>query len=448
MFSWLLDQVKRLCSAGSPSRSLSVSEWDDRLHGSLELVDTQFIELEDGTAIPLWTVSGVDWLADQTAQSRPAILVLFPYPLLPADNGGSVRTLVLLKALRKAGYFVWLVGVGLRPEHCKALTGYADAVIPFVEVSGDTEERIRESGHNTLRARYHPAFDEAVPKLVEHIGPEVVFASFAFSAYALSKVGKDVLKVVDTIDVQHRRAEIAKRHGGNLESRRCSREDEIEAMRDADVLISIQPAERIVFEKMFPTQTHIVCGHAVDRCERLSPDEDAREVLFVGNRYDPNTMGMQKFIADVWPQVIDRVPEASLEVVGTVCRDLPSDVPGVRLHGFVSDVRPFYRRAAVVVNPVAYGSGQKIKTIEALSFGKCLVMTRAAREGIPDGIPCVETNVESMANPVVKLLTEPAKRKKMESEALQFCEFHFDPEKVFASLFSTIAQRGEKTWPR
>ena len=75
-------------------------------------------------------------------------------------------------------------------------------------------------------------------------------------------------------------------------------------------------------------------------------------------------------------------------------------------------------------------------------------MTHAAREGIPDGIPCIETDVGSMSDPVVKLLMEPAARKKMEAEAFQFSKLHFDPAKVFASLLSTIAQRGVKTWPR
>ena len=402
--------------------------------------------LADGTQLPLWVLHESNVEACASAERQPSVLVLFPYPLLPADNGGSTRTLVLLQALRTKGYLVWLVGVGLRPKDQLALSGYADVVVPLPDFEGDPETRIRESGLNMLRARYHTAFDEVVSELVKVSSPIAVLSCFAFSAYALARVPAGILRIVDTHDVQHRRADIALQNGGDLESRRCSVEDEVEALKHADILISIQSEEERVFARLFPEKRHVVCGHAISKFPVRAAGTKTKKVLFVGNRYDPNTRGIQAFIREVWPAVVRQVSDATLEVVGTVCRDLSKETAGVQLHGFVPDVKPFYESAAVVVNPVAYGSGQKVKSIEALALGKCLVLTPAGRQGLPATIPCVETGLDSMAEVLVDLLTHPEKREALESSALAFAKIHFAQDTVFRALFSVLDSQESGVW--
>jgi glycosyltransferase involved in cell wall biosynthesis len=416
--------------------------------GPADVMVPECLTLADGTQLPLWVLHEPNVEACASAGRQPSVLVLFPYPLLPADNGGSTRTLMLLQALRNKGYLVWLVGVGLRPKDQLALSGYADVVVPLPDFEGDPETRIRESGLNALKARYHTDFDEVVPQLVKAASPLAVLSCFSFSAYALARVPASTLRIVDTHDVQHLRADIALQNGGDLESRRCSVEDEVEALQYADILISIQPEEERVFAKMFPDKSHVVCGHAISTFPVRASGPKTRKVLFVGNRYDPNTRGMQAFIREVWPGVIRQAPDATLEVVGTVCRDLSEEPVGVRLHGFVPDVKPFYESAAVVVNPIAYGSGQKVKSIEALALGKCLVTTAAGRQGLPLGIPCVETGLDCMAEVLVDLLTHPEKRGILERSALAFAKIHFSEETVFRALFSLLENQDTGVWRR
>ena len=416
--------------------------------GPEDVVIPECLTLADGTQLPVWVLHEPNAEACASTGRQPSVLVLFPYPLLPADNGGSTRTLVLLQALRNRGYLVWLVGVGLRPKDQLALSVYADVVVPLNDFEGDPETRIRESGLNMLKARYHKAFDEVVPKLVKVASPIAVLSCFAFSAYALARVPPGILRIVDTHDVQHLRADIAIQNGGDLESRRCSVEDEVEALKHADILISIQPEEERVFARMFPDKSHVVSGHAISTFPVRASGPKTKKVLFVGNRYDPNTRGIQAFIREVWPAVIRQVSDATLEVVGTVCRDLSKETAGVRLHGFVPDVRPFYESAAVVVNPIPYGSGQKVKSIEALALGKCLVLTPAGRQGLPATIPCVETGLDSMAGVLVDLLMHPEKREAFERSALAFAKIHFAEEIVFRALFSLLENQESGVWRR
>ena len=48
----------------------------------------------------------------------------------------------------------------------------------------------------------------------------------------------------------------------------------------------------------------------------------------------------------------------------------------------VPDLRPHYERASVVVAPLRWGGGTRLKILEALAMGKAVVATTLAAEGI------------------------------------------------------------------
>ena len=51
--------------------------------------------------------------------------------------------------------------------------------------------------------------------------------------------------------------------------------------------------------------------------------------------------------------------------------------------GLVDDLDDFYRRIDIAINPMVGGTGLKIKSLEALSYGKALLATEDAMVGIP-----------------------------------------------------------------
>src|SRR5690606_3854767 len=109
--------------------------------------------------------------------------------------------------------------------------------------------------------------------------------------------------------------------------------------------------------------------------DQPSPGEDDR-VLFVGSNTAPNTVGLAWFLEEVWPEVLKRRPSCRLDVAGSVERGFDArDQRGVRFLGLVDDLAPLYRRAGVVVSPLTFGSGLKIKLIEAMAQGKAVVAT-------------------------------------------------------------------------
>src|SRR5207244_4514318 len=91
--------------------------------------------------------------------------------------------------------------------------------------------------------------------------------------------------------------------------------------------------------------------------------------------------GLLWFLENVLPLVRQVVPTV-LDVVGSRRRPLPR-IEGVAYHGRVPSVIPFYEQAHVAVVPVLYGSGTRLKVLEAMALGRPVVSTTLGTEGLP-----------------------------------------------------------------
>lgn len=114
--------------------------------------------------------------------------------------------------------------------------------------------------------------------------------------------------------------------------------------------------------------------------EKASVMSSCDYCLFVGSDFFANFEGISWFIENVLPYI-----HISLYVVGSVCNSLSKkykNIKKVKLCGYVDSLEEYYKNAKFVVSPIFKGSGMKTKTIEALSFGKCIVGTNEAFVGI------------------------------------------------------------------
>jgi glycosyltransferase involved in cell wall biosynthesis len=110
-------------------------------------------------------------------------------------------------------------------------------------------------------------------------------------------------------------------------------------------------------------------------------------VLFVGSMsYGPNEDAALYLAREVLPLLRHRFgQQVTLQLVGRrpgpLVQALQS-LPGVVVTGAVEAVAPWYRQADVVVAPVRYGSGTRLKILEALAHARPVVATPFAAEGL------------------------------------------------------------------
>ncbi|HEY9664990.1 MAG TPA: glycosyltransferase, partial [Allocoleopsis sp.] len=82
-----------------------------------------------------------------------------------------------------------------------------------------------------------------------------------------------------------------------------------------------------------------------------------------------------------------------------------------------------YDLASLVINPIPYGTGLKIKTIEALGYAKPLVTTSVGAEGLEEGIDrafLVADTPEAFAQAIITILDDPEVAARLSRQAYNF----------------------------
>lgn len=217
-------------------------------------------------------------------------------------------------------------------------------------------------------------------------------------------------------------------------------ETEIAMLSGADRIVAIQQVEARTVEARVGPGRVIIAPMAVSAVAAHAPGEQDL-LLFVGSNTAPNVDGIRWFLAEVWPLARTRRPNLHLDVVGTVCGELHGTHAGVQLHGLVTDLTGYYRRAGVVISPLRAGSGLKIKFVEALAHGKACVVTSTTCQGIETqitGAAMVTDSAAAQAEAIAQLFDSPASRNELASKALHVAQRHFGIDACYSALIDYL----------
>jgi sugar transferase (PEP-CTERM/EpsH1 system associated) len=162
--------------------------------------------------------------------------------------------------------------------------------------------------------------------------------------------------------------------------------------------------------------------NGVDTAYFAPSDEpyDADTIAFVGRMdYYPNQECVLHFCASVLPGLQSRRPALKFVIVGA---DPPAFIrrlaklPGVTVTGSVPDVRPYLRRAALMVAPLRIARGTQNKILEAMAAGVPVVASRAAAGGVDARSPdhfLVASTPDEYAAMISRVLDDPAERARL-----------------------------------
>jgi glycosyltransferase involved in cell wall biosynthesis len=101
-----------------------------------------------------------------------------------------------------------------------------------------------------------------------------------------------------------------------------------------------------------------------------------------------NESGLFEFLKTWWPACMHAIPNARLSVIGkrpsARLKELAAQYPdSVVLEGYVERLDDVLGRATALIAPILYGSGVKLKVIDALARGLPVVSTEIGVHGIP-----------------------------------------------------------------
>jgi len=181
--------------------------------------------------------------------------------------------------------------------------------------------------------------------------------------------------------------------------------------------------------------------------DHTTPETHLRQsLIFVGNlSYQPNCDGLLWFLGEVWPSLREVVAGVTFMVAGSnpdqqlrrLCQQ-----DGVELIVNPQDLAPLYRLADAAIVPLRFGSGSRIKILEAGAHGVPVISTFAGAEGLnlqPDAhaFICDET-ANAFVNSCLECLRNRDEAHRRSALLHGFIEEHHDRQKIVNRLHQTL----------
>jgi hypothetical protein len=279
---------------------------------------------------------------------------------------------------------------------------------------------------------------------IDRFKPDVVVVNYIILANILDSLQSDenILKVILTHDVFHQRNALFQKIGVAMGDGNWNLEAETAQLEKAQVLLAIQKEDAEVFKQMVP-QARVLNMPISAVSYSHTIEQVPGRCLFVGSRTQHNFYGLQWFLENVWLQIVQKVPDCSLHVCGSVCDGIKETFPNVRFLGRVNNLKPEYSAAEVCLVPLLAGSGLKIKLVEAMSYGRACVSTSVGIQGLPEIVgktAILADTIDDFAAAVQTLLTNSNKRQCMESQAYKYVSEKLSPKSSYQPFVDYIHQ--------
>ena len=177
-----------------------------------------------------------------------------------------------------------------------------------------------------------------------------------------------------------------------------------------------------------------------------TPDPAAPTLLFIGLlTYPPNIDAAVLLTDEVLPRVQRVVPDATLRLVGRTGREVEAlaDRDGVTVVGPVPHVDPELRAARVVVVPIRFGGGTRVKILEAFAHRRPVVTTSIGGEGIDlvhGEHVLVADGIDEFADACVRLLQDEGLASRLVGSATRLFEERYRTDRVQEQVVALAAE--------
>lgn len=363
------------------------------------------------------------------------VLVVSPIASHPATQGNSARILAVAEELKHRNIivdFLYYGMEGLTSEQEQDMKAFWNQFVfmkslPLKKPSLPRTWAIDDWVPDQLCAR------------VEAVCAQRIYSAVIVNYVWMSKVLERVsgpLKIIDTHDLFGDRHKVAAQTG--LEPRWffTTVEEERRGFERADVVIGIQKTESTQIRTRFNGLT-LTVGHPIQPRFLMKPQN--RDPFFtfgyLGSGNPFNVKSIQALDA-----VLCNSTNPVWAIAGSISkRKLVLKSSPTRL-GMVDNLADFYDNVECVLNPMLGGTGLKIKTIEALAFGKSIIGTCDAFEGIDPAHPFHKlATIEDMAKAMQAYLSSASLRDELRRESFRlYSRYMADVSANYDTLASVI----------
>ena len=361
------------------------------------------------------------------------VLIVSPVPTDPPVAGNRARTAALFAALVRLGHNVTFAYV---PYEMADYDRMSTRLGTHLHVLRATPPPFQTVGARRLRKiksvlglksahlwQVDEWFDDGLIPQIKQLQADKSFDCVLIEYVFLSKLAANlptsVRTVIDTHDLMGDRHKHYLDAGMKPQWFSTTRTEEVSALNRAKAVIAIQHEEADYLQRKVSAEVFCV-GHLFGFDFNPPPDPGGARILLVGSANPINVHGLEWFLDSVFPKIRRKMPNSELIIAGEVGqeRDWPD---GVLALGKLGSLAETYARATVVINPVKFGTGLPVKTVEALSYGRPVVATAAGIRGLQSDFHKAVSLCEdphTFAERVLELLENKDARSKMSRHAI------------------------------
>jgi polysaccharide biosynthesis protein PslH len=373
--------------------------------------------------------------------------------LHPQDRGGRIRTLHIAESLNP----VWnqfYIGLGRDDtqearskanlysqrfeciEHNDPVSLFQQVVCGLKSLCSLQPIAVVKMNSSRMRA--------ANRKAIEEFKPDVVICDFVQSMVNVPEIGNAKLVLFQhnaEADLWKRRFDAISSFGPRkllawLQWKTLLR-FEGNAIQRSDLTICVSDDDANVMKTSYVGAKNLaVIPTSVD-VNRIkfdwNPNYEKPYILFVGSLdWQPNVDGLIWFIKNCWPQVLEKLPQLELQIVGknpdALLIECAAATKQVKVVGRVKEVAPFLQNACASVVPLLTGSGTRMKIFESFASGVPVISTTIGAEGleIKSGVHAhiVDTPNDFTAA-VIATVTNPTGALKVSKAARELVELKY-----------------------
>jgi len=285
---------------------------------------------------------------------------------------------------------------------------------------------------------------------------DVILANY-WHLYRIHGMAPDVEKVLVTLDIDYKvhRGRIS---AGNKGLRglllrmdiSMKKRVELKAYRSFEKILTVTESDAEELRKLpgFKDKDIAALPTAIDM-GKYGKNEFTRQrdrILFMGSfDSDFNRDALEYFISRIFPAILRRRPDAILELVGTGLEGDGLEAPGsnISVMGRVDDVLPYLGRCSVMVLPLRFAGGLRIRMLEAASMGTPVVSTAAGVKGLGliEGREYLKaSDPDRFAEAVVRILEDEKLGVRIGTNAREWAERNISM-KTYPERLSAVLER-------
>jgi glycosyltransferase involved in cell wall biosynthesis len=186
------------------------------------------------------------------------------------------------------------------------------------------------------------------------------------------------------------------------------------------------------------------CIHSTEY-EDLKIEPVSNQLVFTGSfRYHANYEAMRWFVSEVFPKILDRIPEVRLIITGDHAGlPLPS-CPNITLTGYVDDIKSVVASSWVSVAPLLSGGGTRLKILEAMAIGTPVISTSKGAEGLDSTSGehlLLADSADAFADQVVSVLKNRILHDSLAVNGKRFVKEKYNWEAIMPRFLATVEDR-------